>query len=368
MSNVSILSRKIRRRDRTKTNSGAITTFITNCNKRRFDEINSRNSSGIKRRALSATSGCENQNCSIIFINNRERFKPITTNDYICGKPKSVTKFEKSLPNEILFEIFKYLSQSDIFYAFLNLNQRFNQVLQPFTHHIDCSKLSIRQFEHIRNHLFNAKSLTLNNQYAIKQVFRIDLNLHRFPLLECISLIDPTIDELNLIFSKLKHMSIRILNIRIQRPSSSTNEITYKSCLQHHLFGSTQIKTLESISVEMHNNDYLQFIEKTDIPTNYDYLKELNIPLRSFDSLLLLLEHVPNLKKLCVKLFADQTPLNVPLCGKPPINLIDFELDVTGNELNFDRFVLLMTSRIRAAKLERLAYFNRTTLDQNYFK
>ncbi|CAF5196037.1 unnamed protein product, partial [Rotaria magnacalcarata] len=78
-------------------------------------------------------------------------------------------------------------------------------------------------------------------------------------------------------------------------------------------------------------------------------------------------EHVPNLKKLCVKLFADQAPLNVPLCGKPPIDLVDFELDVTGSELTFDRFVLLMTSRIRAAKLERLAYFNRTTLDQNYF-
>jgi len=163
-------------------------------------------------------------------------------------------------------------------------------------------------------------------------------------------------------------MSIRSLNICIQRPSSSTNEISYKSCLQHHLFGLTQIKTLESISIEMHNNDYLQFIAKTDIPTNYDHLKQLTIPLRSFDSLLLLLEHVPNLKKLCVKLFADQTPLNVPLCGKPPINLIDFELHVTGNELNFDRFVLLMTSRIRAAKLERLAYFNRTTTDQNYFK
>ena len=186
--------------------------------------------------------------------------------------------------------------------------------------------------------------------------------------MESLSLIDPTIEELNLIFSKLKHMSIRILNIRIQRPSSSTNDISYKSCLQHHLFGSTQIRTLEKISIEMHNNDYLQFIAKTDIPINYEHLKELNIPLRSFDSLLLLLEHVPNLEKLCVKLFADQTPLNVPLCGKPPINLIDFELHVTGNELNFDRFVLLMTSRIRAAKLERLAYFNRTTTDQNYFK
>lgn len=194
------------------------------------------------------------------------------------------------------------------------------------------------------------------------------MNLHRFPHLERLSLIDPTIDELNLVFTKVRHMSIRVLNIRIQRPSSSTHETTYKSCLQHHLFGSSPMKSLESISIEMHNNDYLQFVGKTDIPSNYEHLTTLNIPLRSFDSLLLLLEHVPNLKKLCVKLFADQTPLNVPLCGKPPINLIDFELHVTGNELNFDRFVLLMTSRLRAAKLERLAYFNRTTTDQTYFK
>lgn len=163
-------------------------------------------------------------------------------------------------------------------------------------------------------------------------------------------------------------MSIRTLNIRIQRPSSCTNETTYKTSLQHHLFGATQIQFLENISIEMHNNDYLQFLAKIDIPLNYQFIKQLNIPLRSFDSLLLLLEHVPNLVKLSVKLFADQTPLNVPLSGRPPMNLIDFELHVTGNEFNFDRFVLLMTSRIRAARLERLAYFNRTTTDQTYFK
>lgn len=90
----------------------------------------------------------------------------ITTNESIHEKKKKnfLTRFENSLPNEILFEIFKYLSQSDLFYAFLNLNQRFNQILQPFTQHIDCSKLSIEQFEHLRNHLYNAKSLIINNQ------------------------------------------------------------------------------------------------------------------------------------------------------------------------------------------------------------
>ena len=82
-------------------------------------------------------------------------------------KQKTITRFETSLPNEILFEIFKYLSQSDLFYAFLNLNRRFNQVLQPFTRRIDCSKISIEQFEHNRNHLENARSLVINNQVRI---------------------------------------------------------------------------------------------------------------------------------------------------------------------------------------------------------
>ncbi|CAF4091063.1 unnamed protein product, partial [Rotaria magnacalcarata] len=165
MSDVSKSTRKHKRRDRSKTNSGVLPVRIPNCNKRPLDEIHSCNSSRVKRRALSATTvGSENQACSIMFFNDREDFKEITTSEYFCDKPKPATKFETSLPNEILFEIFKYLSQSDVFYAFLNLNQRFNQLLQPFTYHIDCSKLSIKQFEHIRNHLGNAKSLTLNNQ------------------------------------------------------------------------------------------------------------------------------------------------------------------------------------------------------------
>ena len=179
MSDISNLSRKHKRRDRSKTNSDAITTLVPNCNKRPLDEINSSNSDGVKRRAISATTGNENQECSRIFVNNREgkidqncdvsinlilEYKSITTSDSICNKRNSITRFERSLPTEILYEIFKYLSQSDLFYAFLNLNQHFDKVLQPFTQHIDCSKLSIEQFEHIRNHLYNAKSLLINNQ------------------------------------------------------------------------------------------------------------------------------------------------------------------------------------------------------------
>ena len=193
MSDLASYSRRRRRRDRTKTHSDAVLTSIPVRHKRPFDEINRSSFHGRKRRALSATTtrGNENVDCSLMIIDEDdegcrfvsldfshlkriflsfhfhfhfEEIKSMTTNVFMHEKKAFLTRFENSLPNEILFEIFKYLSQSELFYAFLNLNQRFNRILQPFTHHIDCSKLSIEQFEHLRNHLYNAKSLIINNQ------------------------------------------------------------------------------------------------------------------------------------------------------------------------------------------------------------
>jgi hypothetical protein len=72
MSDITKLSRRRRRRIRSKTHSDVITSLMTNFNKRPLDEITSSNSHGIKRRAVSATIGSENQDCSIVFINNQE--------------------------------------------------------------------------------------------------------------------------------------------------------------------------------------------------------------------------------------------------------------------------------------------------------
>lgn len=46
------------------------------------------------------------------------------------------TRFE-SLPNELVFEVFDYLSITDIYYAFYNLNQYFNQILSVTTKHVN---------------------------------------------------------------------------------------------------------------------------------------------------------------------------------------------------------------------------------------
>lgn len=72
MSFISKFSRHNKRRDRSKTNSGLLATLMTHRNKRPLDEINTSHPAGFKRRALSATTGNENQNCSIVFLNNRE--------------------------------------------------------------------------------------------------------------------------------------------------------------------------------------------------------------------------------------------------------------------------------------------------------
>lgn len=72
MSEMTKLTRRRKRRDRSKTNSAVITgALFPNFSKRPFDEINSSNSNGIKRRAVSATTGSENQICSVVIIDNQ---------------------------------------------------------------------------------------------------------------------------------------------------------------------------------------------------------------------------------------------------------------------------------------------------------
>ena len=72
MSDLSKLSRRRRRRDRTKTHSDVVPSLFSNRPKRPLDEINCSYSHGIKRRAISATIGSENRHCSIVILDNEE--------------------------------------------------------------------------------------------------------------------------------------------------------------------------------------------------------------------------------------------------------------------------------------------------------
>ncbi|UJR11120.1 hypothetical protein I4U23_015302 [Adineta vaga] len=50
------------------------------------------------------------------------------------------------LPNEVWLLIFEYLHQVDILHGFLDINQRFQCVIQPYIHHIDLSNVSFTQY------------------------------------------------------------------------------------------------------------------------------------------------------------------------------------------------------------------------------
>ena len=72
MSDISRSSRKRLRRERAKTNSDVATSSIMSINKRPLDELNSSGEIGTKRRAISATTGSENQDSSIVIIDDRQ--------------------------------------------------------------------------------------------------------------------------------------------------------------------------------------------------------------------------------------------------------------------------------------------------------
>ena len=57
------------------------------------------------------------------------------------------------LSTEIFFEIFDYLAPFEILYAFINLNQRLNNIIGLYPLHLNFQNLSRTKFDFICRHL-----------------------------------------------------------------------------------------------------------------------------------------------------------------------------------------------------------------------
>lgn len=106
----------------------------------------------------------------------------------ICSiRTFSGRRFE-SLPNELIFEIFDYLSISDIYYAFYNLNQYFNEILCLTRKHVNYElkdrQIDSDQFRFMINEVLpSCKNLQLKSidlSYGVSEHFCNVLFWHRF--------------------------------------------------------------------------------------------------------------------------------------------------------------------------------------------
>ncbi|CAF4803288.1 unnamed protein product, partial [Rotaria sp. Silwood1] len=57
------------------------------------------------------------------------------------------------LSTEILFEIFDYLTTFDIFYAWINLNRRINDIVGLYSLQLDFQQISRSKFDFICRHI-----------------------------------------------------------------------------------------------------------------------------------------------------------------------------------------------------------------------
>jgi hypothetical protein len=111
----------------------------------------------------------------------------------------TVSKFEL-LPDDILFEIFGYLSHVDIFKSFVLLNERFSRILinEYLWHiHIDGSTMSLPMFNHFYSNALKgigariiSLRITFSDMIDEWSLVSSSLNYHQTTLLRCLHLID----------------------------------------------------------------------------------------------------------------------------------------------------------------------------------
>jgi hypothetical protein len=81
------------------------------------------------------------------------------------------------LPNELWLQVFSYLENLDLLYAFNMLNKRFQQIITPYFNDIDLSEVSLKQFNTFMKDIllseqeYNICSLSLRNSGQFKQIF-----------------------------------------------------------------------------------------------------------------------------------------------------------------------------------------------------
>lgn len=72
-----------------------------------------------------------------------------------------MTSVFETLPTEILFEIFDYLTASDILYALINLNEQLNDVIGLYPLHLDFQHISRSKFDFVCRHIRPEQVITL---------------------------------------------------------------------------------------------------------------------------------------------------------------------------------------------------------------
>ncbi|CAF2855977.1 unnamed protein product [Rotaria sp. Silwood2] len=238
------------------------------------------------------------------------------------------SKCLEDLPDELLLEIYTYLSSYDILYSFGYLNWRIQCIIGEFCSQLDFSHTSLNQFQYMCSSSFlfflpqRLTKLTLSNGCAPGQIEIFQENIcnsylkEKLPFLTSISLLDFENNNITLLSQLLYLEELFISFTSYEKIKSSTETL-----LQFYLF--TKENNFRKITLDIEEGVHM----KPQIKPNIQ-LQDLNIHLSTVDDLFVLFTIVPNINRLFFSIVDDVLPTFVPQ--------IQFSMD------NFPKFLKIL--------------------------
>ena len=211
-------------------------------------------------------------------------------------------------PDEILCKIFEYLNPFDAIYSFLNLNHRFNRLLESFKEQIDFTNTSYEQFQYyiqtllpILNKYRPLTVIKLGNKRTpgqiqlLNEIIQNEDYRHYWKHIDRVLLQSPRLDELIEFVKKylLSLSNLKVLVIQMDH-IDDRNFPKLTDLIINSVFS---IRTLIKLSIELPSGLVLSRLSP-DIA--FDSLVYLNVNLSLITDLLILIQRIPNIENLTV--------------------------------------------------------------------
>ncbi|CAF0960267.1 unnamed protein product [Didymodactylos carnosus] len=198
-----------------------------------------------------------------------------------------VTRLE-SLPTELFFELFQYLSSIDLYRSLYNLNTYINSLLYHIEWKINLLNVSIENDQILRHYLIPIFSKQITSVKISMNDYESYLQLIQFVNLKYLKLVNLTVCPIH-IFSSFNHLS-------------SLDIFTYEFNDNFNFGAILSISTLKRCSLS--TTCFFTYSNLTS-PSSTSNLIYLNINQCSLNDLYVILKHVQKLKYLIIQMCDD---------------------------------------------------------------
>lgn len=206
----------------------------------------------------------------------------------------------QDLCSEIILDIFQYLRPMDILYSFNGLDSRFDTLLEPYTHTIDCRLISKSCFQYLIQSLLpnltnNLRVIRLSNTHTFDEISEI---IYQFDWLYINQLESLTFDSIKSNELSKYCLDIHPLLKNLWRLSLILNEndiLIEKLILDYILLPlNNHCQSLKNCFII---GIHFDFSKKIESKCN-ENLRELNITLSTMNDFVILAQLFPNLEIL----------------------------------------------------------------------